>query len=255
MEATATDLRSISPLTRKDAVELGRVEYRRFADAISRLDPADFSTPTDCDGWTVRHLVAHLAGAMTTATSLRALLREQSEVAKRRKTTGEAEIDAMTAVQIARVAELRDDELVALVSSLVDRAANGRKRVPSVVAKLVQFNVEMPGISERWRLDYMLGTILTRDTWLHRVSDLARAVGTPPVTDGGHDGRIVADVAAEWARRHGQPVELTLSGPAGGVFVSGSDGPRIELDAIEFCRTLSGRAAPTHPLLATPVPF
>jgi len=69
-----------------------------------------------------------------------------------------------------------------------------------------------------------------------------------------HDARIIADVVAEWARRHGQPFTLTLTGPAGGSYVAGDGGEHIELDAVEFCRILSGRATGAG-LLSTEVPF
>ena len=69
-----------------------------------------------------------------------------------------------------------------------------------------------------------------------------------------HDGRIVADVVAEWARRHGRPFTLELEGPAGGTFQHGDGGERTTLDAVEFCRILSGRAVGTG-LLSTEVPF
>ncbi len=64
-------------------------------------------------------------------------------------------------------------------------------------------------------MGYLLDVILTRDPWMHRV-DIARATGRDLVLTPEHDGRIVADVVAEWARRHGQPFTLTLTGPAGG---------------------------------------
>jgi hypothetical protein len=64
----------------------------------------------------------------------------------------------------------------------------------------------------------------------------------------------VADVVDEWAQRHGRPFELVLTGPAGGRWQVGTGGERIELDAVEFCRTLSGRVE-GHGLLATAVPF
>jgi len=54
--------------------------------------------------------------------------------------------------------------------------------------------------------------------------------------------------------RHGQPFTLTLSGAAGDRFTSGIGGPELELDAVEFCRILSGRA-PGSGLLSTRVPF
>jgi len=69
-----------------------------------------------------------------------------------------------------------------------------------------------------------------------------------------HDGRVVADVVADWARRHGQSFVLRLEGPAGGSFSAGQDGPEVRLDALEFCRVLSGRGA-ADGLLATFVPF
>lgn len=253
--STSIDLRSIPPLDRAEAVELGRVEYRRFADLVAGLDPGDWSAPTECEGWTVRDLAGHLAGSMTTNASFRAVVREQRAVKRRSKQTGEAEVDAMTATQVERMAGLGTGELAARIRDLVDPAADGRRRVPEPLCRLARFRVVMDGIDETWRLGYLLGTILTRDTWLHRVADVARAVGRAPELDPEHDGRIVADVAAEWARRHGEPVELVLTGPAGGAFSTGGGGPTIEVDAVEFCRMLSGRAEPTHRLLATAVPF
>jgi hypothetical protein len=67
----------------------------------------------------------------------------------------------------------------------------------------------------------------------------------------------VADIVAEWAGRHRQPCELTLTGPAGGTWTfdgTGGDPAVLELDAVEFCRVLSGRGTGDG-LLATRVPF
>jgi hypothetical protein len=102
-------------------------------------------------------------------------------------------------------------------------------------------------------IGYLVDTILTRDTWMHRI-DIARAIGTPPALTHDHDGALVADVVTEWAGRHGKPYQLNLSGTAGGTFNFGTGGPTLYLDAIEFVRTLSGRELGTE-LLAVPVPF
>jgi len=88
---------------------------------------------------------------------------------------------------------------------------------------------------------------------MHRV-DISRAVGRPMRLTADHDGRIVADIVAEWARRHGRPFTLLLTGPAGGSYVQGAGGPDLELDAVEFCRILS-RRAPGNGLLTEFVPF
>ena len=94
--------------------------------------------------------------------------------------------------------------------------------------------------------------ILTRDPWMHR-TDIARATGADNPLTADHDGVLVADVVTEWAARHAQPYTLHLTGPAGGRWQRGG-GEQIELDAIEFCRILSGRA-PATGLLNTQVPF
>jgi hypothetical protein len=88
---------------------------------------------------------------------------------------------------------------------------------------------------------------------MHRV-DLSRATTTPLELTADHDGVIVADVVAEWARRHGRPFTLHLDGPAGATFVAGSGGEGLHLDAVEFCRIISGRAT-GHGLLTQEVPF
>ena len=96
---------------------------------------------------------------------------------------------------------------------------------------------------------------MNRDYWMHRV-DLTRATGTELVLTPAHDGRLVSDVVAEWARTHGQPFTLVLDGPAGGTFVRGSAPGRddLRLGAVEFCRTLSGRATGAG-LLGHGIPF
>ena len=70
-----------------------------------------------------------------------------------------------------------------------------------------------------------------------------------------HDATIVGDVAVEWAVRHGRPVDLSLTGPVSGRLVVGEGGEPIEVDAIDFCKMVSGRSEPAHPLLGQPVPF
>lgn len=69
-----------------------------------------------------------------------------------------------------------------------------------------------------------------------------------------HDGCIIADDVAEWARRHGEPFRLQLTRPAGGVYTPGGGGEPAVLDTIEFCSLLAGRGEPTG-LFSTIVPF
>ena len=88
---------------------------------------------------------------------------------------------------------------------------------------------------------------------MHRL-DIARATGRAMELTAEHDGRLIVDVVADWARRHRQPFALVLTGPAGGRDEAGAGSVPIEVDALECCRRLGGRAHGDG-LLATPVPF
>jgi hypothetical protein len=98
----------------------------------------------------------------------------------------------------------------------------------------------LPDPVGRKPVSYLFDMGFTRDLWMHRI-DLTHAAGTPFDADAEHDGRIVADLVAEWATTHGDPFTLTLTGPAGGGYSSGDGGEHVELDALDFCRTLAGR--------------
>jgi uncharacterized protein (TIGR03083 family) len=106
--------------------------------------------------------------------------------------------------------------------------------------------------TEPWTVGYLTDVILTRDVWMHRL-DIALATGRTMTLTPEHDGVLVANIAEEWAARHGQPCALVLTGPAGGTWTWG-EGPTVQLDAVDFCRTLSGRAV-GEGLLTTFVPF
>ena len=251
---TAHDLASLAPIGHREARPLALTAYRRFADELARVPASGWGKPTDCSLWTVRDLAGHVVGAMRSAASLREMLRQQREIARRAKATDEQGVAIMTGLQVELTADLTTADLVAECAALAEPAAAGRARTPALMRKLVHFPVQMGDLDERWSLGYLVDVVLTRDAWLHRI-DLCRALGRRPELTADHDGRIVADVAAEWARRHGSAVHLTLTGPAGGVFRTADvDGPHLELDAVEFCRVVSGRETGTG-LLAEPVPF
>lgn len=250
---TVTATADIAPLGHAEAIALAGEEYRRFAALAASVRDDQWALPTDCTGWTVRDLVGHLVGAERSAASVREMASQQLEVARRVRRLGGQAVDHMTAIQIERTADLSEQALVAECAALAPRAARGRGRTPAPVRRFVSIPVEAGPIRERWTMGYFVDVILTRDTWMHRV-DLSRALGVEMATDADHDGRIVADIVAEWGRRHGQPFRLHLDGPAGGDFTSGDDGESHTLDAVEFCRIVSGRATGTG-LLGQAVPF
>lgn len=250
MTAMLIPLDDMPAIDRAEAATLAATENARFVALVQSLDDEDWSRPTDCTEWDVRAMVSHVLGAMESHVSLRVLIRQiraGNEVAGDRPA-----VDGMTEVQVRERAHLEPAELVEQLVSIAPKAAAARFRFPAPVRKF-RSKVEVDGVMEPWTLAYLNETILTRDTWMHRV-DIARATGRPLELTPEHDGRIVADVVAEWARRHGQPFTLQLTGAAGATFTAGEGGEHITMDAVEFCRTLSGRDVGTG-LLRQPVPF
>lgn len=252
----AIDVATVPAIDHVEGVRLGEIAYDRLTSMFEGLGPEDWAKATDCTGWTVRHLAGHMVGAMRAAASVRELASQQREVRRRvKRGVGEGgdEVDVLTALQIERAAALSPAEVVAELRRLVGPAARGRRRIPGLARRKVRFPVEAGTISDEWSLGYLVDVILTRDAWLHRV-DLSRAVGAEMELTADHDGRIIADVVAEWARRHGQPFRLTLTGPAGGTYVAGAGGEEIEIDPVAFCRAISRRTE-GEGLLTQEVPF
>ncbi|HEY6683970.1 MAG TPA: maleylpyruvate isomerase family mycothiol-dependent enzyme [Propionibacteriaceae bacterium] len=245
-------------IERPTAMRLAKTEYQRVTDAADALQPEDWTRPTDCTDWDVRQLVAHIAG-QTNLFSTPFEVTRQMRAAKARQQPGQAEVDALTAFQVEERKHLRPEQLRAELHRVGPRGAKGRRRVPGFIRRRRLPGTEIfNGMSETWSVGYLTDVILTRDPWMHRL-DLARATGRDPVLTADHDGVIVADVVAEWARRHGRPFRLELTGPAGGSWSSGRDGEEIVMDAADFCRVISGRPSPDggRPpgLLTTQVPF
>ncbi len=249
---TTTDVGDIPSVSRDEAHALAATEYSRMVDQFRSLGPDDWARPTDCPLWDVRAMAGHSVGMMNDFSSLRSMMGRMRAATKDAKATGGPLVDSMTAQQVADHAHLSVDQLIATAEALGPKAARWRTSGKAVMRKM-PMKQEVGGQPETWRFGYLLETILTRDPWMHRV-DISRATGRDVVLTADHDGRIVADVVAEWARRHGQPFTLELTGPIGATFVSGDGGEHITIDAIELCRILSERAEGTG-LLAQPVPF
>ncbi len=223
-------------------------EYRRLDALLSELDAADWSRPTDCSEWDVRQVVAHLVGAAESNARVREMLRQARLGRKARP--GEPGVDGMNAVQVAERDGVPPAQLRADLADAGRRGVRARARLPRALRALrIPFG---PPLGVR-SLGYLMDRIYTRDAWMHRV-DIARTTGRPLLLTPDHDGRIVADVVEEWARAHGRPYSLVLTGPAGGSWTEGAGGEAISMDAVEFCRVVSGRGSGSG-LLATTVPF
>jgi uncharacterized protein (TIGR03083 family) len=239
----------VSTLDRPTAMRLAATEYERFLAQLRHLGDADWTRPTDCPGWDVRTMASHVLGMAEMAASLRQQVHQQRAAAR-----AGGGIDALTGVQVRERRHLTPAELMDRFAVVAPRAARGRRRMPGLLRRLtVPEEQIVGGAREKWTFGFLVDVILTRDPWMHRL-DIARAVGREAELAADHDGVLVADVVAEWAQRHRSPYRLRLTGPAGGTWSAGDDGPQLELEATEFCRLISGRGTGTG-LLAEQVPF
>lgn len=244
-------------LPRPLALRLAATEYTRCAAVFRALTPAQWTAPTDCPAWDVRQMAAHMLGMVEMAASIRENLRQQRLASRAAARTGAVYLDALTQLQVDERAGWTPERITGRYQARAAKAVAGRRRAPGFIRhRTMPQLMELNGAPEPWTLGYLIDIILTRDPWLHRL-DIARATGTPPRLTADHDGVIVADVVTEWADRHGKDFSLTLTGPAGGTWTAGTNGPAFTLDAADFCRAVSRRPATVSldDLLNTEVPF
>jgi uncharacterized protein (TIGR03083 family) len=238
----------------RTAMRLAREEYRRMADALAALSDDDWTKPTDCEEWDVRQMACHMVGMAAMVTSPREQKRQVGKATADAAARRIPVLDALTGLQVSERASWTPTDVVEGARKVGPRAARGRRLTPGFVRRRrLPAPQVVSGQVEHWSIGFLVDTILTRDPWLHRM-DVARATGRDPVLTADHDGAIVTDVVAEWARRHDSAYHLTLTGPAGGTWSRGEGGEAIEIDAVDFCRVLSGRGTGDG-LLAVEVPF
>jgi uncharacterized protein (TIGR03083 family) len=248
----ATDVSTIPAIGHSEAMALQATEFDRAIALLRTLDADQWSTPTVCPDWDVRQMWLHVLGASEAGASMRENMHQMRAGRGRRKDLGVSLEEGLSGVQVAERESLSPDDLLDRLERIAPKTIKGRARTPRPM-RAMKLGVDAP-VVEKWALGYLIDIIYLRDAWMHRV-DTTRATGTDLALTADHDGRIVADVVAEWARRHGQPFTLELTGTAGGVFAAdgGGDEP-IVLDAVEFCSVLAGRGEATG-LLTTIVPF
>jgi uncharacterized protein (TIGR03083 family) len=241
----ATTVESIPRITRDgDAARLATAAYDQLLELLDEVSLEEWDAPTECPGWTVADMVGHLIGAAKAYASVREQARQQLWGFRHRAEFDGNPLDALNALQIEDHRALAPADRVAALRAAAGPSVRGRMRVPPAFRRIsgsvAPGGSTAAGMPARDTLGHLMDVIITRDVWMHRV-DIARATRRDLHLDPATDGAIVADVVAEWAERHGQPFDLTLTGPAGGAFARGVGGERLELDAVEFCRALSGR--------------
>jgi uncharacterized protein (TIGR03083 family) len=242
---------------RTDARPVCLAVYDQLDALLRTLGVKDWAAPTACPGWSVADMVGHLIGAARGNASVREFTRQQLWGMRHRGEFGGNPLDAVNGLQIADHAGLPDARRAEALREVAPLAIRGRMRLSAwfgcVSVPLSSGGSAAVGMPRSVNLGRLLDAVYTRDAWMHTI-DIAEAVSRPPSLSAPVNGRIVQDVVLDWVRRHRQPVDLTLTGPAGGRYRHGAGGTVLEMDAVEFCRILSGRS-PGDGLLKTKVLF
>ena len=235
------DVVSIARINHNEAMQITAVENRKFGELMSALSPEQWSTQTECPLWDVRAMAAHLVGSAASQASPREFIRQKRGGKPICKELGSPFWwDGMNELQVRERAQLTTVQLIAEWATISPKALKSRGKLPKLIAGLKLLNLPAP--VGRQPLSYLFDIGFTRDVWAHRI-DIAHSLATEPDHDAIHDGRVLADIIAEWAATHGEPFTLVLDGPAGGTYVQGVGGDEIHISVVDFVRTLAERTA------------
>jgi uncharacterized protein (TIGR03083 family) len=243
---TPRRVEAIPTIGHAEAMQLAATENNRLLGQLRSLTAAQWQAPTECTEWSVRDIAVHLIGSAQGQANPVEFIRQV--VAGRRLMTqidGRHWVDGLNEAQLRARVDWTPPTLPDLWERHSASALRARSRMPAPIRALPVLPIgTCLGVHIGWQpLRYLFDMGFTRDVWMHRL-DIARAAGLEPELTPEHDGRILADIVAEWSRRHAQPFSLTLTGPAGGAFRTGDDpAPAAQtVDAVEFAAIVSGRA-------------
>jgi len=240
MTETTLDVTALPRIGHDEAMAITAVENRKFDEQLRSLGAGDWTRQTDCPLWDVRAMAAHLVGSAAGQISPREFVRQ---VRKGKPIVaeigGQFWWDGMNELQVRERAALTTDELIAEWDETSARALRSRTKMPRPIAALPLLSLPAP--VGRQPLRYLFDMGFTRDVWAHRI-DIAVATRRPFDFDADHDGRILADIVAEWAGYHGEPFTLDVTGAAGVRFTQGVGAEVQTIDTIELVRILAERA-------------
>ena len=251
--STVVPVSSIPRIGHQEAMAITAEENDRFHRLLAGIEPDQWPLPTDCTRWDVRDITVHV---IATAQAAASLVEFGRQMWAGRPLTAEIGgvhwVDGLNEAQLRARTHLTPGELPDLWAAAAARGLRARRRMPRPVRALPLLRLE-PGNYKP--LSFLFDMGFTRDTWMHRI-DITRALGKPFPATAEHDGRIVADIVADWATTHTDPFTLQLTGSAGGTYSRTSEptGETVAIDAIDVCRILSGRGTPTG-VLCHPFPL
>ncbi len=207
--------------------------------------------PTDCTAWDVRKMALHVLGSADAQASVREFVHQlRRGMPLNKQIDSHHWVDGLNELQIRERDHLSNDRTGRPAQGRRAQSGEGPMEHPAphaVPTDPVRAADRMgaaqvpPGcrVHPR-RLVPPASTSLARPAARCTLRPITTAGWSPTSSP---NGRI-----------HREPFELVLEGPAGGKFTQGVNGERVEIDAIDFIRTLSGRLPGTG-VLSHPLPL
>jgi uncharacterized protein (TIGR03083 family) len=242
----------IPKLNHAEAGKLAQTEYKRVLALLEKLAGDDWQQPTYCTAWNVRDMVAHLAGSVTGSSSLAEFKRQnvQNPYLK------EDPINGTNKLQVEERAGKSTAELIAEFRQNGQIAAKNRQKLPWLIRKIHLPMGEL-GLAS---FEYLMDVIYPRDQWMHRY-DICAATGKQMVVTADHDGRIIALVLLDVAKKlkkqlDGRTIVLQLTGAWAREYQFGNKTTpdcTVAMDFFEFNLRASGRISVEEALSRTAV--
>ena len=240
--------RAIPPLSHHEAMDMATLELERFLALVTALSDDEWEKPTACTLWNVRQILAHVTGAAASYARWSEFKRQNSfKVQRPHRASGLSFLESLNQIQVDDRASATPAALIDELQTVGPRAIATRTRLPVLLRAL---RVPLPALGIV-PVGYLTDLIYTRDMWMHRL-DLCRATGREMVLTPQHDGRIVALVMRDVARKLAAPLRKKsmvyhLSGRVGGTWQLGAAVPpsaTLHLDVLDFNLLASGRLTP-----------
>lgn len=228
-------LEEVPAISHAEAMVLAHSQNEGLLRDLKQLAPADWDKPTDCTGWSVRDIVAHVLGWAEAMTSVREATKQTVGAVRGRGAFSNL-VDAQNEIQVSARRWLSTDELISRLETAFPRFVKVRDRAGKVLRRVPYFSAPMGWTN----LGFIADHIFTRDVLMHRI-DIARALRTELIV-GGDESRVIEDCMREWAENSRADMTLELAGAAAGRYVSGAGAAAtLRGDSIDLLRYMAGR--------------
>lgn len=135
-------------LDRSIAMQLAATEYERCATLLNSLSDSEWATPTECPGWNVRQMAAHMLGMVEMAASVREGLRQN----KAATIDGAFDLDELTDLQVRERTDWTGARIADRYAARWPAAVKGRRRTPRFIRRRTLPPFQVNGAAEVWTI-------------------------------------------------------------------------------------------------------